>query len=673
MNVPCVVVILLVCFKGVLGNDCGNINYSQPAFKGRNVTLFYKPIEFSFSEKPTFFYIRGTNWKLLSSTIVSNLTSGVFTTVFDTKLSNVGQLYAKYGSCYSETIHLNLQDLSGGCGYIYLRTPNPVVGKNVEIGYYPAPAVIGLTGEYSREWYNESSRSLMTLTEGLLTEEELPNKEFVLTIYNSTRWTTGNYSVKCTKSTTNRLSTERVYVKVTVPPGQPFLQSPNIVQDCPKCLVGILHENLYYHVFCNTSGGTTPSIYVGDEGGTVYNDTQFENIYKISRIIREEDHMKTVTCSVSNAALENPLTTSAKFFVAVKPEVPVLNVPILRDGNPANITCISRGGRPATNLSLWLDEANYSVDHVKTYKTYSTRTYSTILTFNNPARKDWNRKFVSCVSSSPLFGKTVTQQKTLNCIYKPSVSLSVQNKVWLNAHDTTSVICTAKSQPLSDIVWSVNGDTQLLVCNKSIECEIHTLPIETDEHRNYICTAYFEFGDYDTIATISFLAIGRASTQKTYEIPNESEDASLTNRNGIPIVWIVIGLSVIIAVVIISTVIVLARKRFLKKNHHANSSEPQPVQHANVQGNETVEMNEEVIYAQVNKVRTNRTETLGPKTKGSDTNLVYADIDIEHLETASKPPSRERPPSPTEYAEIHTIRTERGSNSDNIITSSQGK
>ncbi|XP_052770959.1 uncharacterized protein LOC128210632 isoform X3 [Mya arenaria] len=557
-----------------------------------------------------------------------------------------------------------------------------------------------------------------------------------------------------------------------VPPGQPFLQSPNIVQDCPKCLVGILHENLYYHVFCNTSGGTTPSIYVGDEGGTVYNDTQFENIYKISRIIREEDHMKTVTCSVSNAALENPLTTSAKFFVAVKPEVPVLNVPILRDGNPANITCISRGGRPATNLSLWLDEANYSVDHVKTYKTYSTRTYSTILTFNNPARKDWNRKFVSCVSSSPLFGKTVTQQKTLNCIYpptmltmvaptitsylqdsytlkfscltdtyndncfiswtkdgqlhhantywtdkihdshlmvfanvskenngqtvtcsvncsnfdvqlskshtlqvpyKPSVSLSVQNKVWLNAHDTTSVICTAKSQPLSDIVWSVNGDTQLLVCNKSIECEIHTLPIETDEHRNYICTAYFEFGDYDTIATISFLAIGRASTQKTYEIPNESEDASLTNRNGIPIVWIVIGLSVIIAVVIISTVIVLARKRFLKKNHHANSSEPQPVQHANVQGNETVEMNEEVIYAQVNKVRTNRTETLGPKTKGSDTNLVYADIDIEHLETASKPPSRERPPSPTEYAEIHTIRTERGSNSDNIITSSQGK
>ncbi|WAQ96069.1 hypothetical protein MAR_028759 [Mya arenaria] len=525
-----------------------------------------------------------------------------------------------------------LPDLSGGCGYIYLRTPNPVVGKNVEIGYYPAPAVIGLTGEYSREWYNESSRSLMTLTEGLLTEEELPNKEFVLTIYNSTRWTTGNYSVKCTKSTTNRLSTERVYVKVTVPPGQPFLQSPNIVQDCPKCLVGILHENLYYHVFCNTSGGTTPSIYVGDEGGTVYNDTQFENIYKISRIIREEDHMKTVTCSVSNAALENPLTTSAKFFVAVKPEVPVLNVPILRDGNPANITCISRGGRPATNLNPPTMLTMVAPTITSYLQDSYTLKFSCLTdTYNDNCFISWtkdgqlhhaNTYWTDKIHDSHLMVFANVSKENND---KPSVSLSVQNKVWLNAHDTTSVICTAKSQPLSDIVWSVNGDTQLLVCNKSIECEIHTLPIETDEHRNYICTAYFEFGDYDTIATISFLAIGRASTQKTYEIPNESEDASLTNRN------------------------------------------------ANVQGNETVEMNEEVIYAQVNKVRTNRTETLGPKTKGSDTNLVYADIDIEHLETASKPPSRERPPSPTEYAEIHTIRTERGSNSDNIITSSQGK
>ncbi|XP_052776479.1 uncharacterized protein LOC128214177 [Mya arenaria] len=750
----------------ILCETCGNLNYSQPAFKGRNVTIIYKPFKFSDTHTPTIFYSNVvTPWIAVPSTVMYNSTLGVFTTVFDTNLQNSGYLYAKYGQCSSQMIRLDLQDLSEGCGYIYLRTPNPALGKRVEIGYYPSPAVIGLTGEYSREWYNESSSSSMTLTEGLLTEEELPNKEFVLTIYSATRWTTGSYSVKCTESTTNRLSTERVYVKVTVPPGQPFLQSPNIVQECPECLVGILYENFYHHVFCNTSGGTTPSINVGDEGGKVYSDTQFENIYKLSRTIGEKDHMKTVTCSVSNAALEKPLTTSANLFVALKPEVLVLNVPILREGSPANITCISRGGRPATNLSIWLDGANYSEDIVKTYDN-STRTYTTILTFNTPARKEW--KSVSCESSSSLFGKTATQQKTINCEYpptmltmdaptitsysqdsytlkfscftdtyndhcllswtkdgqlhyantyetekiqdsalmefaivskenngqtitcsvncsnfdvqlskshilqvpyKPSAHLSVKDEVLLNADDSTSVTCTATSFPLSDIVWTVNGDTQLLVCNKSEKCVMKTIPIETKEHRNYTCTAYFEFGNYNTSAISSFLAIGRASKQKPYEIPNESENASLTNSNGIPIVWIVIGLGVIFAAVILSTVIVLVRKRLLKKNQHINSSETQPVQHgADMQENETVEMNEDVTYAQVNKIRTKRTEAVGLQTKGSDTNLVYADIDIEHLETASKPPSRQRPPSPTEYADVDFIRTERGSNSDNIIT-----
>ncbi|WAQ96036.1 LOW QUALITY PROTEIN: NPHN-like protein [Mya arenaria] len=595
--------------------------------------------------------------------------------------------------------------------WIYL-SPNTksVLGKKVEIGYYPAPAVIGLTGEYSREWYNESTRSAMTLTEGLLTEEELHNEEFVLTIYNSTRWTTGNYSVKCTKSTTNSLHTERVFVKVTVPPGQPFLQSTRVVQDCPKCLVGILKSNMYDHVFCNTSGGTLPYIYLDDVEYKAYRDTSTGNIYKISRTVREADHMKTVTCNVSNAALEKPLTTSAKLFVALKPGVPVLNVPILREGSPANITCISRGGRPATNLSLWLDDANASVDHVKTYDN-STRTYTTIITLNDPARKDW--KSVSCASSSSLFGKTATQRKTINCKYPPTMltmdaptitsysqdsytlkfscftetyndhcllswtkdgqlhyantyetekiqdsalmEFAIINRVLTcrrsiaNADDSTSVTCTATSFPLSDIVWTVNGDTQLLVCNKSEKCVMKTIPIETKEHRNYTCTAYFEFGNYNTSAISSFLAIRRASKQQPYEIPNESEDASLTNSNGIPIVWIFIGLGVIFAAVILSTVIVLVRK-------------------PDVQENETVEMNEEVTYAQVNKIRTKRTEAVGLQTKGSDTNLVYADIDIEHLETASKPPSRQRPPSPTEYADVDFIRTERGSNSDNIIT-----
>ncbi|WAQ96082.1 hypothetical protein MAR_028772, partial [Mya arenaria] len=287
----------------------------------------------------------------------------------------------------------------------------------------------------------------MTLTEGLLTEEEIHSEEFVLTMYNSTRWTTGNYSVKCTKNTTYSLHTERVFVKVT-------------------------GANMYEHVFCNTSGGTLPYIYLDDVKYKAYRDTSSENIYKMSRIIRKEYHMKTVACSVFNAALEKPLTMSAKLYVALKPEVPVLNVPILREGSPANITCISRGGRPATNLSLWLDGVNYSGDHIKTYDN-STRTYTTILTFNSPARKDWNRNVVSCVSSSPLF-ETATQQKIINCKYPPS-------KLTMDAPSIPSYLQDSYTLKFSCLTDTFNGncliswtkDGQLLNANGEVTNKIH--------------------------------------------------------------------------------------------------------------------------------------------------------------------------------------------------------
>ncbi|WAQ96085.1 hypothetical protein MAR_028775 [Mya arenaria] len=183
------------------------------------------------------------------------------------------------------------------------------------------------------------------------------------------------------------------------------------------------------------------------------------------------------------------------------------------------------------------------------------------------------------------------------------------------------------------ISWTKDG--QLLNANGEVTNKIHDsavmeFAVISKENNSQTITCSVNCSNFDVQLSKSHTLQIPSSTQKTYETPNESKDTSLTNSNDIPMVWIVI---------------------------------------ANVQENETVGMNEEVTYAQVNKIRTNRTETVEPKTKeGSDTNLVYADIDIEHLETASKPPSRQRPPSPTEYADVDFIRTKRGSKSDNIIT-----
>ncbi|WAQ96070.1 hypothetical protein MAR_028760 [Mya arenaria] len=127
---------------------------------------------------------------------------------------------------------------------------------------------------------------------------------------------------------------------------------------------------------------------------------------------------------------------------------------------------------------------------------------------------------------------------------QPSVRLSVKDEVLLNAHATTNVTCTANSL-LANIVWSVYGDTQLIVCNKSQECEINIFPLDTNEHRNYTCTAYFESGNYSLSTSSSFVAVGRASTR--------CKDKAIEG--------IAVGLSVFIAVVIISMAIVFARKR----------------------------------------------------------------------------------------------------------------
>ncbi|XP_052785581.1 uncharacterized protein LOC128221158 isoform X2 [Mya arenaria] len=766
MNVSCITVVLMCCFKGVVCNICGSLSYSKPAFKGRKVTLTYKPIDFSPSEMPIFSYSDDTRWIRVPSAIMSNLTLGVYTTVFDTNLPNTGGLYVKHIQCRIN-IPLVLQDLSPGCGNIYLRTQNPIAGKNIEIEYYPAQAVVQHPGDYGREWYNESSS--MTLTQGLVTEEELPNKVFVLTIHHSNQWTTGQYSVKCTRGTYNNTYTEHVYVEVTVPPSKPFLQSKKIVQECPECLVGILGENLYYHVFCNTSGGTSQSIKIGDVEEEMIRQSNSEDIYINSRIIRKHDHMKTVTCSVSNAAIEQPLTTSAKLYVAFKLKTPELNVPILREGSPAKVTCVSRTARPATNLSLWLDgKFPLSVEHVKTYDN-TTRTHTTAITLNNQAKRDWNKKYVSCIASSPLFAGNKTKWQTINCTYppstltmveprnqsylqdiytlefscsldnyndfcwiswtkdglpyangdgtdrihkssvivfanvskenngqtitcsvkcsnfevklykshvvqlpyRPSVHLSVKDELILNARETTKVTCTAKSLPLSDIVWSVKGDTQIHVCNKSNECEININPGNVNERRNYTCTAYFKFEKYGTSATSSFLAVWRG------------EGSSLTTHSeGISIEWLVIGLVGLLAVVIILTAIVLARKLFLEENTHEHPSEQQPVQRANVQENEIEELNEDPTYAQVDKTRRTRPETEECKAKGgesrdlmesprvttdvnkqgSGSELVYADLDIEHLEKARTLTSRQRETTPTVYDDVDFTRTKSGSN-----------
>ncbi|XP_052806695.1 uncharacterized protein LOC128235950 [Mya arenaria] len=762
MDIRCVSALLLLYHTKVVGGaTCGDLKYRDPAIKGRNVTFVFKPDNYQSELLPILKHHRNNNYFISNAIVRNDQDNHLYYIVLNSTDHGSTSYAVIYGRCWSNVVNLILKALSG-CGYLYIRTKVITAGSTVELGYFPNTAVINnITASYVRQWHNATSSSDMHLSAGHLSESEDPNWEFVLTIHNVDRWMTGNYSVRCTDGRTGGDKfTQPVEIAVIVPSGKPSLHSYNHTSDCEDCLVGIDGKDLDKHIYCHTTGGSVPTIYVGESNVTVHfisNDT-YQPLY----VARKDDHMKVVTCSVFNAAMVSPLNTSSKLYVAVRPDKAVLNVPELKEGQPANITCTTTGGRPSSTLSLMLNANNMSSIVITTTHYNDDLTYISSIYLNENAKREWHSLKVACYQHTHFFAASyMTEEETIYCRYPPSeiflekpvipsklqdiyhlvftcevkdfndncslqwtsdkplllkdrhpekrtnlksmmsilnvsvtkedfgnvlccsavcssfkriiskshtlvvpyvpvLSLSVGKELLLLKYESKTVTCSAKSYPLADIVWSSEFSKPLQECQKKAACTLTIEHISVDERKTYICRASTAFGN----ASSSFVAIGTGKHDK--QGIKETKGAS-------PLPWIAAAVGCLILIIIVAGLVVIVVRKINQPKGTLNTrNEPDKAQNGNVETLETSPGNDDTTYAMVDKPRIKRTpeKTRHVPTKATyDDTLVYADLDIEHLEETSKSvqnKKRSTDSEPVEYVEINFSARAQISESENI-------
>ncbi|XP_052803624.1 uncharacterized protein LOC128233809 isoform X2 [Mya arenaria] len=403
---------------------CGSLTYKEPAIQGMNVTLVFRPDHFQSDRTPIVKYDITENDRQ-SREFPFDIHDKVYYIYVDTakNIPRSSVFYVVYEQCFSSSTTLILMKLED-CGYLYVRTQPVIAGRNLDLGYFPAPAVISLKDLYCRKWFNVTSQTVMSLSDGLLSETDLTNKEFVLTIHNVT--SSGRFSVKCTEGRDKDKYTNIVDVSVIVPPGRPSLHSNVHVDACLDCLVAKAERNLGKFISCNTTGGATLNVHLYIEknnrrGQLSVNQSKDSNRYVPNYTVKSEDHMTRVVCSVENAAVDTPLITSAILYVAVKPQKPVLHVPTLKEGEPTNITCISKGGRPTSRLSIMIEGRNMSGSSETISVNDTTTNTNTIqMTLNVNAKREWNSKYIICTQKTDIFSDNESDRKLIKCKYPPS-------------------------------------------------------------------------------------------------------------------------------------------------------------------------------------------------------------------------------------------------------------
>ncbi|KAK5889446.1 hypothetical protein CesoFtcFv8_015450 [Champsocephalus esox] len=162
-------------------------------------------------------------------------------------------------------------------------------------------------------------------------------------------------------------------------------------------------------------------------------------------------------CQATEAALRS---RRAKLNVLIPPGDPVVEgTPelLLMAGNPFNLSCVTRGAKPAAHIQWTKDGAAVegavqSTEVLPDRKRVTTRSYLPII----PVDTDSGRNF-TCVASNPAvpMGKRATV--TLNVHHPPMVTLSIEPRSVMEGERVTFTCAATGNPPIIGIRWAKGG------------------------------------------------------------------------------------------------------------------------------------------------------------------------------------------------------------------------
>ncbi|XP_077580532.1 kin of IRRE-like protein 1b isoform X2 [Stigmatopora nigra] len=176
---------------------------------------------------------------------------------------------------------------------------------------------------------------------------------------------------------------------------------------------------------------------------------------EISRAELSDDSL--YECQATEAALRS---RRAKLNVLIPPEDPVVEgTPelLLMAGTPHNLTCVTRGAKPAAHIQwikngLLIDGAHQSTEVLPDRKRVTTRSYLPIVPLDIDSHSNY-----TCVASNPAVPMGKRANVMLNVHHPPTVTLSIEPRSVLEGERVTFTCQATANPPIMGFRWAKGG------------------------------------------------------------------------------------------------------------------------------------------------------------------------------------------------------------------------